>query len=54
MVLGGGAVGVEMAQAYRRFGAAVTLVERDDRLLGSYEPEVSEVMHAVLEADRGL
>lgn len=51
LVLGGGAVGVEMAQAYRRFGAEVTIVERADRLLGSYEPEVSEVMRAVLEAD---
>src|SRR6201999_4308242 len=33
LVLGGGAIGVEMAQAVRRFGAAVTLVERGDHLL---------------------
>ena len=33
LVLGGGAIGVEMAQAVRRLGASVTVVERGDHLL---------------------
>jgi len=42
LVLGGGAVGVEMAQAYRTFGAGVVLIEGADRLLGRNEPFASE------------
>jgi pyruvate/2-oxoglutarate dehydrogenase complex dihydrolipoamide dehydrogenase (E3) component len=40
LVLGGGAVGVEMAQALRRFGAEVALVEGADRVLPR-EPEAA-------------
>jgi pyruvate/2-oxoglutarate dehydrogenase complex dihydrolipoamide dehydrogenase (E3) component len=52
LVLGGGVVGVEMAQAYRRLGADdVTIVEAGDRLLGKYEPWVGEVLADVLHDD---
>ncbi len=51
LVLGGGAVGVEMAQAFARFGTAVTVVEGGDRLLRVEEPEASDVVRAALEAD---
>ena len=51
LVLGGGAVGAEMAQAYRRLGAEVTIVEMADRLLGPYEPEVGEVVRAAFEEE---
>ena len=54
LVLGGGVVGVEMAQAYRRLGAAeVTVVERGERLLSKYEPWVGEVLGEVF-ADEGI
>jgi pyruvate/2-oxoglutarate dehydrogenase complex dihydrolipoamide dehydrogenase (E3) component len=38
VVLGGGVVGVEMAQAYRSLGAQVTLIEAADRLIAREEP----------------
>jgi pyruvate/2-oxoglutarate dehydrogenase complex dihydrolipoamide dehydrogenase (E3) component len=41
-VLGGGVVGVEMAQAYRSLGAQVTLIEGADRLIAREEPFASD------------
>lgn len=48
LVLGGGAVGVELAQAYIRFGVNVVLVEAADRLLPGEEPEASELLAGAL------
>jgi len=42
VVLGGGVVGVEMAQAYATLGAKVTLIEAGDRILAREEPFASE------------
>ena len=39
IVLGGGAIGVELAQVYARFGSEVTVVEAGDRLIALEEPE---------------
>ena len=50
LVLGGGPVGVEMAQAYRRLGAEVTLVE-GKRLLGRDDPELVPIVRAQLIED---
>jgi pyruvate/2-oxoglutarate dehydrogenase complex dihydrolipoamide dehydrogenase (E3) component len=51
VVLGGGPVGVEMAQAWHSLGAEVALVEALDRLLANEEPFASEqVSHALREA----
>ena len=47
LVLGGGPIGVEMAQAFRRLGAAVTLVERA-AILPKDEPEAVAVLRARL------
>ena len=51
LVLGGGPIGVELSQAFRRLGARVTVVEGAPRLLGREEPEASEVVTAVLERE---
>ncbi len=48
-VLGGGPIGCELAQAFARLGAEVTLIEQADRLLGREDAEVSELAAAVLE-----
>ncbi len=49
IVVGGGPIGMEMAQAYQRLGAQVTVVA--DRLLPKEEPEVREVMQRVFERE---
>jgi pyruvate/2-oxoglutarate dehydrogenase complex dihydrolipoamide dehydrogenase (E3) component len=47
IVLGGGAVGAELAQVFARFGAAVTVVEALPRLLPLEEPEAGELLAGV-------
>ena len=52
LVLGGGAIGAEMAQAFRRLGAEeVTVVEAADRLLPNEEPFAGEEVKAAFEAE---
>lgn len=51
VVMGGGPIGAEMAQAFARFGVEVTVVEAGPRILGPEEPEASEVVTAAFEAD---
>ncbi|MGI5212361.1 dihydrolipoyl dehydrogenase family protein [Plantactinospora sp. CA-290183] len=50
-VLGGGAIGVELAQMFARFGVRVTVVEPGERVLGMEEPESSERVATALRAD---
>lgn len=50
-VLGGGAIGVEMAQVFRRFGARVSVLEAGPRLAGPEEPEVGRLLAEVFTAE---
>jgi pyruvate/2-oxoglutarate dehydrogenase complex dihydrolipoamide dehydrogenase (E3) component len=50
-VLGGGAIGCELAQAFARLGSTVTVIEAEDRLLPREEPEASDVVAAALAGD---
>ena len=50
-MLGGGAIGVELAQAFARLGAKVTIVEAGPRFLGLEEPEAGAALLPHLKAD---
>lgn len=51
VVLGGGPIGSELAQAFVRLGASVTQVEAGERLLSKEDPEVSDLVRESLQAD---
>ncbi len=53
VVLGGGAIGLEIAQAARRFGTEVTVVEAVDRIAFREEPELSALLAKVF-AEEGI
>jgi pyruvate/2-oxoglutarate dehydrogenase complex dihydrolipoamide dehydrogenase (E3) component len=50
-VIGGGPVGCELAQAFARFGARVTVVQTGDRLLGREDGDAGRLVRAALERD---
>jgi pyruvate/2-oxoglutarate dehydrogenase complex dihydrolipoamide dehydrogenase (E3) component len=51
IVIGGGAIGLELAQAYSRFDTQVTVLEVGPRILGPEEPESSALLAKVFEAE---
>ena len=51
IVLGGGAIGAELAQVFARFGTEVTVVEALPRLLPLEEPEAGELIERVFTAE---
>ena len=51
VVVGGGPIGCEMAQAFARLGSRVTVIQRGPQLLGREDPIVGEFVRASLEAD---
>ena len=53
IVLGGGAIGAELAQVFARFGTAVTMVEALPQLVSFEEPEASELIERVF-ANEGI
>lgn len=48
VVLGGGPIGLEMAQSFQRFGSKVTVLEGMDRILGPEDPDASAVVDKTL------
>jgi pyruvate/2-oxoglutarate dehydrogenase complex dihydrolipoamide dehydrogenase (E3) component len=53
IVIGGGYSGLEFAQAYRRFGADVTVIEAGPQLMGREDPDVSAEIRRIL-SDEGV
>ncbi|MGA7863371.1 MAG: FAD-dependent oxidoreductase [Stellaceae bacterium] len=53
VVLGGGYVRLEMAQAYRRFGSRVTIIETGPQLMTREDPDVADEMQRIL-GDEGI
>ena len=51
LVLGGGYVGLEFGQMFRRFGSAVTVVQHGKQLLGREDPDVAAEVCKLLESD---
>jgi pyruvate/2-oxoglutarate dehydrogenase complex dihydrolipoamide dehydrogenase (E3) component len=51
IILGGGAIGAELAQVFARFGTEVTVVEAQSRLLPLEEPESGELLERVFTAE---
>lgn len=51
IVLGGGAIGAELAQAFSRMGSQVTVVEAADRLLALEEPEAGALVEKAFAAE---
>ncbi len=53
VIVGGSYVGLEFAQMYRRFGAEVTVVERDEQIIGREDVDIAQGVRAILE-DEGI
>ena len=53
VVLGGGYIGLELAQAMRRLGSRVTVIERSDALAHREDPDVSEALTGLFD-DEGI
>jgi pyruvate/2-oxoglutarate dehydrogenase complex dihydrolipoamide dehydrogenase (E3) component len=51
VILGGGAIGIELAQAFARFGVKVKVIEGMNRVLAMEEPEASAVLGEVLQRE---
>ncbi len=50
-IVGGGVIGVEMAQIFRDFGTEVLMLERNERILAEIEEEIGKVLIASLEKE---
>src|SRR6266478_4248635 len=53
LVIGGGYVGIELSQALRRFGSAVSVIDRNERLMSREDDDVCEALRRLLE-DEGI
>lgn len=51
IIVGGGYIGLEFGQMFRRFGSKVTLVEKGGQLLQNEDPDVAEAIRSILESE---
>ena len=51
IIIGGGYIGLEFAQMYRRFGSRVTLIEMGDRLIRREADDISDAVREILEGE---
>jgi pyruvate/2-oxoglutarate dehydrogenase complex dihydrolipoamide dehydrogenase (E3) component len=51
VIVGGGYIGLEFGQIYRRFGSKVTIVEMGPRLIGREDEDVSQTVREILETE---
>ncbi|NTU81317.1 MAG: mercuric reductase [Chloroflexales bacterium] len=51
LVLGGGYIGLEFGQMFRRFGSRVTIVQRGERLLAREDGDIADAVAAILRED---
>lgn len=51
VVIGGGPVGCEMAQAFRRFGSRVTILHQGSQLLQREDPDAADILHGAFQAE---
>ncbi len=50
-IVGGGVIGVEMAQIFRDFGCEILMLERNERILGEVEEEIAKTLIGLLEKE---
>src|SRR5438105_1663929 len=51
LVLGGGYIGLEFGQMFRRFGSEVTIVQQAKQLLGREDPDIADAVREVMQED---
>jgi pyruvate/2-oxoglutarate dehydrogenase complex dihydrolipoamide dehydrogenase (E3) component len=51
LVMGGGYIGLEFGQMFRRFGSRVTIIHRSERILRNEDPDITEILQKALEAE---
>ncbi len=51
LVMGGGYIGLEFGQMFRRYGSRVTIVHRGERVLGREDPDVADAIAGILRED---
>jgi len=51
LILGGGYIGLEFGQMFRRFGSKVTIIQRGDQLLAREDADIAEEIYKILEDD---
>jgi pyruvate/2-oxoglutarate dehydrogenase complex dihydrolipoamide dehydrogenase (E3) component len=51
LVLGGGYIGLEFGQMFRRFGAEVTIIDRGEHILGKEDADVAKELEEILRED---